>query len=387
MKVIGWQRSLPGFRFRAAIDAIDQGSGTSNGRDVREPQPARARVPAMAGGVADADASLRGAWMATAERGSLTALSLLRWFYGRFGRRASVASLTPIVAYYFVTGRAARRASMDYLRTLWAAPRERAALGQPPTWSHVFRHLHEFAENLLDRLIVWSGDAERIHVDERGTEQLLELARQRRGGILLGSHLGSYDMLRLLSERTGVVVNVLMFTRNSARINAFFERLNPGLEVRLIHFEPGSLRAAFEMKAAIDRGEFVGMMGDRVWDSERARSLSVPFLGRRARFPLGPFLLQAALGCPLFLTVCVRTGPGRYAASTQPLAPAGVVPRRDRTKRVEDLARRYAAALEEWCVRAPYQWFNFFDFWHDESGAPVSPKSEGTRAENSASAA
>jgi predicted LPLAT superfamily acyltransferase len=313
--------------------------------------------------------SRRSAWTDTAERGSLAALFSIRWFYGRFGRRASVALLTPIVVYFFVTGRAARRASMDYLRTLWATPRGRTALGEPPTWRHVFRHLHEFAENILDRMIVWSGDVERICIDDRGTEHLLELVRQRRGGILLGSHLGSYDMLRLLSAKNGIVVNVLMFTRHTARINAFFERLHPGLEMRLIHFEPGSIKAAFEIKAAIDRGEFVGMLGDRVWESERDRSVSVPFLGRHARFPLGPFLLQAVLGCPLLLTVCVRAGPGRYAASAQPFAPAGVVARRDRAKHAEELARRYAAALEEWCVHAPYQWFNFFEFWRDEAEA------------------
>ena len=53
--------------------------------------------------------------------------------------------------------------------------------------------------------------------------------------------------------------------------------------MRLIRSEPGSISAAFEMKAAIDRGEFVGVMGDRVWESERDRSVSVPFLGRHAR--------------------------------------------------------------------------------------------------------
>jgi len=66
--------------------------------------------------------SRRSAWTGTAEGGSLTALFLIRWFYERVGRRASVALLTPIVAYFFVTGRAARRAPMDYLRTLWARP-------------------------------------------------------------------------------------------------------------------------------------------------------------------------------------------------------------------------------------------------------------------------
>lgn len=313
--------------------------------------------------------SRRSARTPAPERGSLGALWLLRWFYGRFGRGASVALLTPIVAYFFVTGPAVRRASMDYLRTLWATPRGRAALGEPPNRSHVFRHLHEFAESLLDRMIVWSGDEKSIRVDPQGSEALAELVRQRRGAILLGSHLGSYDMLRLLSSQTGTVVNVLMFTRHTARINAFFERLHPGLQMRMIEFEPGSIRPAFDLKAAIERGEFVGMMGDRVSESEYGRSVVVPFLGRHARFPLGPFLLQAVLGCPLFLTVCIRTGPGRYAASAQLFAPEGPVPRRDRAKHAEELARRYAAALEECCLRAPYQWFNFFEFFCDEDEA------------------
>jgi len=314
--------------------------------------------------------SNRSTWTGTTERGSISALFLIRWFYRSFGRPASVALLTPIVVYFLVTARAARRASLDYLRTLWALPRGRAALGEPPNWRHVFRHLHEFAENILDRMIVWSGDAERIHIDDQATAHLLDLVREHRGGILLSSHLGSYDMLRLLSERTGIVLNVLMFTQNSARINAFFERLYPELKMRLIHFEPGSIGAAFEIKAAIERGEFVGVLADRVRESERDRWVSVPFLGRRARFPLGVFLLQGVLGCPILLTVCVRTGPGRYLATAQPFAPAGVVSRRDRAKHAQELAQRYAAALEEWCLRAPYAWFNFFEFWRDDAGRP-----------------
>lgn len=173
-------------------------------------------------------------------------------------------------------------------------------------------------------------------------------------------------MLRVLAERQKLAVNVLMFTRHVEKITSFFERLHPGERLRVIQMDPGSIRSIFEIKACIDRGEFVGMMGDRVWESHRHRSVSIPFLGRHARFPLDPFLLQAVLGCPLLLTVCIRTGPGRYAASTQPFAPAGVVPRRDRVEHAEELAKRYVAALEEWCVRAPYQWFNFFEFWRDE---------------------
>jgi predicted LPLAT superfamily acyltransferase len=172
-------------------------------------------------------------------------------------------------------------------------------------------------------------------------------------------------MLRVISAKSGLVLNVLMFTRHAVRINAFFEKLQAGRNLRLIRFEPGSLDAAFEMRAAIERGEFVGILGDRVWESELERTARVSFLGREASFPLGPFLLQGVLGCPMLHTICVRTGPGRYTATTKPFAPAGVVPRAERAKHAEQLAHQYAAALEEGCLKTPYQWFNFFDFWRD----------------------
>jgi predicted LPLAT superfamily acyltransferase len=300
-----------------------------------------------------------------AESGSLAWLFILRAFYRTFGRRASVALLRPIVVYFFLTGRTSRPASLDYLRTLWATPRGRAALGEPPGLRHVFRHLHAFAENLLDRMIMWSGEESSFEIENHGREHLDALVREGRGGILLSSHIGSFDMLRALSAQHGIVLNVLMFTRHAARINSFFERLQAGRNLRLIRFEPGTLDAAFEMRAAIARGEFVGILADRIWPSERDRTVSVTFLGREARFPLGPFLLQGVLGCAMLHTSCVRTGPARYRATTQVFAPPGVVPRGEREKHAEQLVQKYASVLEDGCVEAPYQWFNFYEFWRD----------------------
>ncbi len=302
-------------------------------------------------------------WASMAERGSVRALFLLRGWYRIFGRRASVALLVPIVTYFFVTGRSARRASLEYLRALWATPEGRARLGARPRLRHVFRHLFAFAENLLDRMILWSGNVDSIAIENSDRELVDALVREGRGAILLSSHLGSFDMLRELSAQTGITLNVLMFTRHAQRINSFFERLQAGRELRLIRVEPGSLTTAFEMRAALARGEFVGILGDRIWPSEQHRTVSVSFLGRQARLPLGPYLLQGVLGCPMLLTTCVRTGPGRYVARTRAFAPPGVVPRSERAKHAEQLAQQFAGLLEQGCIETPYQWFNFFPFW------------------------
>jgi predicted LPLAT superfamily acyltransferase len=303
------------------------------------------------------------AWTGMAERGSVGALRFIRWFYGTFGRGFTLVFLKLVVAYFFVTGRNTRRFSRDYLDTLWASPGGREALGHAPTWRDAYRHLHEFGEQAVDRMIVWSGDTELIEIDYRGTEILRDLSKAQRGALLLGCHLGSWDLLRRVAEQTNVTLNVLIFTANAVRINEFFERMHPQLRLRMIPFELGSIRWVFEVKAAIERGELVGVLGDRVWETERDRSAPVTFLGRRARFPLGPFLLQAVIGCPMILTGCFRTGAGRYRAVAVPFTSEGVVRRSERRKYAEELAQRYAHELEQWCMRAPYQWFNFFEFW------------------------
>jgi predicted LPLAT superfamily acyltransferase len=313
----------------------------------------------------------RGGWATTAERGSMLALRAMRACYRLLGRRVSIALLMPIATYFFLTSARSRRASRDYLETLWATPEGRRALGRRPRAWHVLRHHFEFSIHLLDRMVIWQGDSHHLEIEHEGSEHMFRLARERRGAILLGAHLGSFDLLRLISAQNGLTVNVLMFTAHAEVINRFFAKLNPQSRVHVIAFDPNSVASIFEIKACLDRGELVGILADRLWQRQKGRTVVAPFFGRPALLPLGPFLLQTLLGCPMLLSLCVRTGPDRYRAIARPFAEAGVVPRAERVKRAQELAQAYAKLLEEYCLRTPYQWFNFFDFWEGEE--PVRP--------------
>ena len=157
-----------------------------------------------------------------------------------------------------------------------------------------------------------------------------------------------------------------MYTRNAERITSFLQALDPDAQVRVIALDPSSMRTAFEIKRCLDRGEFVGILADRIWPADEARRSWQPFLGRPAPYSLRPFLLAGVVGAPLLFAVCVRRGHETYEACVEMLHEGGVVPRADREARAEAWLAAYVAQLEHWCGEEPYQWFNFYDTWQVE---------------------
>lgn len=302
-------------------------------------------------------------WTRIAERGTLGALHVGAWFHQTFGRRPMQLVLWAIAIYFKLFHRAVNRGSRQYLDRVWASPAGRKSLGRQPGPLMVLRHIHAFAVSLYDRLVVWGGALDSYQVDHDGSEKIFALAKQGRGALLLGAHLGSFEMLWFLSREYDLAVNVVVYYQNAQRVNQFFDSISPDVHVRAIGLDPTSVRAAFEIKACIDRGEFVVILADRVRPGPGARVADATFLGKPAPFPLGPFLLAGTLGCPVLMALCVRTGMGRYQTVLRPLRDAGRVRPSEREKRAQELMEQYVAVLETYCERHPLEWFNYFEFW------------------------
>lgn len=304
-------------------------------------------------------------WTRRQERGTRLGLRIGVGFFRLVGRRWSAILGYPLLVYYYLTGGDARRASRTYLRRLWESPAGREALQRPPGAWTGFLHFRAFVSSIFDRLAFWTGQHGRFEVVFHGRQHLLEAMTGGRGVILLGAHLGSFDVLRVLAGVHGVRVNVLMFTDNAERINAVIEELDPSSRLHVIRLHPGEVGAAFEVKAALDRGEIVAVLADRVGPADGRRVGRAGFLGHPAPFPQGPHLLATMLGAPVFFAVALATGPSRYEVFAEPFAPARRVPRSEREKVVQERIEAFAARLEHYCAVAPLQWFNFYDTWQD----------------------
>jgi predicted LPLAT superfamily acyltransferase len=318
-------------------------------------------------------------WEHVRERGSVFALRLVVGFYRIFGRPLSMLLVHAIALYYFLTFATARRASLAYLRRVARTPEGAAALGRRPGLVASFLHIRAFALSIFDRLTLWLGDDGDFSFEVHGLEQYDRLLRPDRGALVVGAHLGSFDALRALADRDGRVVNVLMFTRHAPRINAVFRQLSPRAQVRVIAASEDALETVLRIRACISRGEIVAMLGDRAEPRDAGRTCRVPLLGGSVDLPEAPYLLAGLLGCPLFFMVALRARRGRYRVFAEVLAERLELPRDEREKRIRELAATYAARLEHYCIAAPYEWFNFYDYWQEGLRAPSRRGGSGDR--------
>jgi len=292
----------------------------------------------------------RPAWLAQRERGSRPLIWLIVELTLALGRPVGRALLYPICGYFLLFSGRARRASREYLRR---------ALGRPPGWRDLFAHYHCFARTILDRVFLLSGRHDQIDCEVVGIEVLRGAMAQGRGCLLYGAHFGSFDVLRALgSAESPVAVNVLMHEANAEKLNGVLRALNRELPHQIIPL--GRPETMLKVAEALSRNEIVGLLADRVVAGDKL--LRCRFLDAAASFPEGPFILASVLKAPVVLFSAVYCGGRRYRVRFEPFADSQTAAD-GRREAVQTQCQHYADWLARSCRAAPYNWFNFYDFW------------------------
>jgi predicted LPLAT superfamily acyltransferase len=297
-------------------------------------------------------------WAKIPERGSQWGIRLVLFLLNTVGYGVAMLTLLPIAGYFFLTGRAARGASLAYLQRLHRVHPE--VSGPPSLWKSYLHHLH-FALTLFDRLWLWQGKLEKFHFQDHGRQYLQR--QDGKGMLLLGAHLGSFDALRTFALAEGFKIHIVMHRGHAQKINAVLNALHPNTNLRVIELTPGDMEMVFALKDYIERGEMIAMVGDRIPPYAKQRVTWLPFLGEKAPFPQHAWLLASLLECPVCLTIGLRTGYRRYSVFAELLAERVELPHMEREQRLQDYIAQYVRRLEELCCTYPYQWFNFYDFW------------------------
>ena len=312
--------------------------------------------------------SAEGDWKQRPERSNMFWLRVMTWISLRLGRSASRVVLFGIAAYFLAFAPTARRMSRSYLQRALKL-RSAAEVG----WRPLFRHFLSFASVIHDRVYLINDRYELFDIRIHNQALIDHIVADGRGVFLIGAHLGSFEVLRAIGRKQpGLHIAMAMYEENARKINAALAAINPNAQQGIIAL--GHIDSMIQVNELLAQGSVVGMLGDRSLGNDDTRQ--VDFLGDPAALPLGPFRMAAIMKCPaLFMTGLYRGG-NRYDIHFEALADFSTVARRGRTLAVQAAMTRYAALMEQYCHHAPYNWFNFFDFWRVPIPRQAKPSAE-----------
>lgn len=301
-------------------------------------------------------------WENVSERGNVWAMRLFVSVLNVLGYRTARILLPVVVSYFYLTGSKSRMASMEYLKNL-----KRFDPGAPePGPRAVFRHHHEFAINMLDRVLLWQGRTQLFQFS--GTGRGLVADAERPGSLIVGSHLGSFDLLRVIALEFDRKVHVVMHRSHAQRINSLLNALNPDADLHVVEIAPDDLEGVMRLKKCVENGDHIAILADRQQPGGRGRNCRIPFLGEEVGFPESPWALAELLRCPVLMATAVRIGDCRYEITVECITDRVQMRHPGGNRKSTAALESYVHRLESLCCKHPFQWFNFFDFWEQNPG-------------------
>jgi predicted LPLAT superfamily acyltransferase len=280
-------------------------------------------------------------WVQHKERSHGVILRLMVWVSLTFGRRVGRVVLHGIAAYFVLFAPAARRASRAYLSL---------ALERHAGWGDGYRHVLAFASTIHDV----------FDIETQGDDEFRDVLQRQQGALLVGAHLGSFEVLRSVGRGVGgLKVAMLMYKENARKLNATLAAINPKAMQDVIPL--GRIESMLTVRDKLDDGYVVGMLADRTLGGDATQP--VTFLGQPTELPVGPWRMAAMLKRPVFFMAGIYLGGNRYRIRFERLADFSQVERSQRDEAIRAAIVLYADCMTRHCRQAPYNWFNFYDFW------------------------
>lgn len=297
-------------------------------------------------------------WASLEERGTVLGICFLSTILKICGARFCKIVGFPIVFYYYITGVEQRKASQKFLEKVFI----KKCITKKPKFKHRFCHFMHFFYMALDKFTAWTNQSKEV-VDTEIINSFRGVIGNKTGGVLLVSHLGNMEFFRAIAEDDHKNrLHILLHLKNSKKFNQILKAFNPQSQLNIIEVTEVGADTIIYLKDRIAEGDWVVIAGDRYPVNGDKRVSYVSFLGEKAPFSQGPYILASLLECPVYTAVAVKDN-GKFKVFLDLFSKKITLGRQDREKTLESYAQRYAVYLENIVVKYYYQWFNFFDFW------------------------
>ncbi len=279
------------------------------------------------------------------------------WFFyitlRLFGHKAAVILLWGVIFVYVVFSRKIHQTTRHYLSRRFI---EQSRIVR---WIHTFKNVFSFGQVLVERGWLGLSQNDRLSGKFEGHVRFMELIKEGNGLILLTGHVGNWQSALAHLGDLPVKVNALMQYDQSAAAKHYFDLKRGGRSFEIIDVN-SEFGGMIDAMAALNRGEIVTIMGDRL---VKGSSSEIDFLGESVKVPDSAYLLAASANAPVAVVFAAKTGLQSYHLKVWDYFYPKYNSRAERREMMKECSARYFKALEEYLKKYPYQWYNFYDFW------------------------
>ncbi len=292
-------------------------------------------------------------------RGTLLGYQIYIFFLRHFGIGTAYFLLRFVIVYYVLFSPKSNRDTYSYFRK-----RQEYSTWQS-IWA-VYKSYYLFGQTLTDKVAISTGLRDRFTYTHNGIEHIDNLLQKNQGGILISGHVGNFEISHYFLEDRYHVSNISMVTTHAEHQNIkdYMDRISVESHLKFIVVKE-DMSHIFEIHKAIDDGGLVVFTGDRYLPG--TKTLTENFLGKKAHFPMGPYLLASRLNLPVLFVYFMKGQKRHYDLYAQTAE--------FKARDAQGLLKGYTESMESILKKYPLQWFNYFDFWKDREGTRYKEKS------------
>lgn len=288
-------------------------------------------------------------------KGSLRGHKVFVFLLNVFGLRVCYFFLKFVALYYFLFS-PSRKSNLRYFKEIQGYSGIKALLSS-------YRCYVLFGEIILDKVALLSGAKTNFTIEHEGhVENLSNLKTSGKGNILLSAHIGNWEIAGQMLDSLKTKFNILMYDNEAEQMKAYMNKILGKKSFNIIPIRDGEMGHLVELHKAFSNNELVVMHGDRFLPG--SQTIEKVFMGKKALFPAGPFILAAKFGVPVTLVFAVKESRSHYHFFALPAIECKRARNNEEIeKAILELSDKYINAVEEMLRKYPLQWFNFYDFW------------------------
>lgn len=240
--------------------------------------------------------------------------------------------------------------------------RRRRDVGAVGRWFLRWRHFTYYGRVLMDRAFAYLGQVRKIRFEYENLDGVDDALSEGKGLIILSAHVGNWELAAFglgSKSESRAPVNAVWYQGDHERVEERLKSFTGEIPFNIINAKDG-LSASLEIVDALKRGEIVAMHADRTVGSSH---VEVDFLGEKAVWPTGPFIVAATTGAPVVFVFANRLGYRRYRVRFVGPNRFAFTSRKERQNDLERWVGEYVTELERVVEEFPFQWHNFYPFW------------------------